>query len=89
MRPRTAHSKEPVTVAGHRKEHGRPARGALREQKLQRRFAAAQTPEERLAAAYDGFRSVVSHLRDRGEAGRLADEAAQYLKGKVTHGSDG
>lgn len=74
-------------MAGHRRQHGRPTRAAVRHAAAQRRLAAAQTPEQRLAAAYDAFRSVVAHMTDRSAASRLAADAAQHLLA-LTQGSN-
>ena len=61
-------------MAGHRKGLGKPTREQSRTTRMAQRLAAAQTPEQRAAAAFDGLRMAAAHS----PRGREALETATH-----------
>jgi hypothetical protein len=59
-------------MAGHRREHGRPKRSTTRAQMMTGRMALAATPEARLTAAFDWFRSAAVRDGKRRESTGLS-----------------
>lgn len=66
-------------MAGHRREHGRPARAQARDERMAARMASAVTPEQRAAAAFDALRMAAARSPERGRP--ALEDAAGYLLG--------
>lgn len=63
-------------MAGHRRAYSKPMRAESRDARMAQRYAVAQTPEQRAAAAFDGLRMAAAHSPSG--AGAL-EEATQML----------